>query len=63
MSKSPRIEDMNRNDFVTWLPLVMHQAGKVGLWKTMHALKEVTRLAGYELAEQMEKESDTSRNH
>lgn len=63
MSKSPHIEDMNRHDFVRWLPLIMSQAGKVGLYKTMHTLHEAVRVAGWELAERMEKESDANRDH
>lgn len=63
MSKSPHIEDMNRHDLVTWLPLVMSQAGKVGLYKTMHALHEAVRMAGWELAEKMEKENDSGRHN
>lgn len=54
MSKA--LEDP-RKAFVSNLPLVMNKAGELKLWKTMHALHGAVRAAGWELAEQLIKES------
>lgn len=42
-----------RSEFIQRLPVVMHEAGRLGLWKTMHALHEVIQTAGWEMAEKV----------
>lgn len=48
--------DPNKIKFIESLPLIVHQAGKFGLWKTMHSLNDALRVAGYELADHIIKE-------
>ena len=40
-----------RHEFVTKLPLIMVEAGRLGLFQTMHCLHEAVQKSGYELAE------------
>jgi hypothetical protein len=40
-------------DFILRLVVAKDEAGRLGLWKTMHALDEVTRTVGYEVADLM----------
>lgn len=46
----------NREELVQWLPLIMHDLDRVGLHATARQMNEVTRQAGWELAEQLMKE-------
>src|SRR5687768_2734487 len=41
---------VERRQFITELVLAKDRAGRLGLWKTMHALDEATNAAGWELA-------------
>ena len=38
-------------DFITDLVLLKARAGRLGLWKTMHALEEATQFVGWEVAD------------
>lgn len=40
-----------RHQFANELPLVMHRAGQLGLWRTMHKLHDAVRELGWELAD------------
>lgn len=42
-------------DYLSRLSLFQAEAGKLGLFKTMHALHEANRVGGSELAEHVEK--------
>lgn len=42
--------------FIAELVQMKDRAGRLGLWKTMHALDEATKAVGYEYAEILEKD-------
>lgn len=45
---------LERTKFIQQLPLLLHRAGELGLYKTMHALTNAVRVSGFELAEEMQ---------
>ena len=49
------ISALDAHEFVQALPLMAAQAGKLGLLKTLQATTSAVKIAGFELAEQIER--------
>jgi hypothetical protein len=44
-------------DLATEMNLIKNELGRLGMFKTMHAMDEATRALGWELSERIEKQS------
>lgn len=52
-----------RREFLIRLAQMKHEAGELGMWKTVQALDNTTRVAGFELADLLTgAQADTARS-
>ena len=48
-------------EFTTALVRMKDRSGRLGLWKTMHAIDEATKVAGWEIADLLAKRNPKGR--